>query len=166
MLSVRSWSRLARFGPTTPTRARRLADASVDPTEARKRGGLAGSSGHQSTTSNDRLPKRSRSCAMVQRIAALLSIRRSTGFRLTRPLSGQAADRPKSIISAVYPRSPDTEPLAEVSPISEVASVRVFRLLADASSGSPVTARPKVTPQKLLTLGECPELISVGSGSS
>jgi hypothetical protein len=24
----------ARFGPTTPTRARRLADASVDPTEA------------------------------------------------------------------------------------------------------------------------------------
>jgi hypothetical protein len=27
--------RLARFGPTTPTRARRLADASVDPTEAR-----------------------------------------------------------------------------------------------------------------------------------
>jgi hypothetical protein len=24
---------LARFGPTTPTRARRLADASVDPTE-------------------------------------------------------------------------------------------------------------------------------------
>jgi hypothetical protein len=29
-------STLARFGPTTPTRARRLADASVDPTEARK----------------------------------------------------------------------------------------------------------------------------------
>ena len=28
-------SRVARFGPTTPTRARRLADASVDPTEAR-----------------------------------------------------------------------------------------------------------------------------------
>src|SRR5262249_6854972 len=27
--------RIARFGPTTPTRARRLADASVDPTEAR-----------------------------------------------------------------------------------------------------------------------------------
>src|SRR5262249_34146456 len=27
---------LARFGPTTPTRAGRLADASVDPTEARK----------------------------------------------------------------------------------------------------------------------------------
>jgi hypothetical protein len=27
---------LARFGPTTPTRARRLADPSVDPTEARK----------------------------------------------------------------------------------------------------------------------------------
>jgi hypothetical protein len=26
---------LARFGPTTPTRARRLADASVDPTDAR-----------------------------------------------------------------------------------------------------------------------------------
>jgi hypothetical protein len=26
---------LARFGPTTPMRARRLADASVDPTEAR-----------------------------------------------------------------------------------------------------------------------------------
>jgi hypothetical protein len=26
---------LARVGPTTPTRARRLADASVDPTEAR-----------------------------------------------------------------------------------------------------------------------------------
>src|SRR6516164_4937625 len=30
------WSGLARFGPTTPTRAGRLADASVDPTEARK----------------------------------------------------------------------------------------------------------------------------------
>jgi hypothetical protein len=30
------WSGLARFGPTTPTRARRLADASVDPTDARK----------------------------------------------------------------------------------------------------------------------------------
>jgi hypothetical protein len=29
------WSGLARFGPTTPTRAGRLADASVDPTEAR-----------------------------------------------------------------------------------------------------------------------------------
>ena len=28
-------STLARFGPTTPTRARRLADASVDPTDAR-----------------------------------------------------------------------------------------------------------------------------------
>ena len=27
---------LARVGPTTPTRARRLADASVDPTDARK----------------------------------------------------------------------------------------------------------------------------------
>jgi hypothetical protein len=26
--------RFARFGPTTPTRARRLADASVDPTDA------------------------------------------------------------------------------------------------------------------------------------
>jgi hypothetical protein len=26
---------LARFGPTTPTRAGRLADASVDPTDAR-----------------------------------------------------------------------------------------------------------------------------------
>ena len=26
---------LARFGPTTPTRARRLADASVDPTKER-----------------------------------------------------------------------------------------------------------------------------------
>ena len=32
-----SGSNLARFGPTTPTRAGRLADASVDPTEARKR---------------------------------------------------------------------------------------------------------------------------------
>jgi hypothetical protein len=30
-------SGLARFGPTTPTRARRFADASVDPTEARYR---------------------------------------------------------------------------------------------------------------------------------
>jgi hypothetical protein len=30
------WSGLARFGPTTPTRARRLSDASVDPTDARK----------------------------------------------------------------------------------------------------------------------------------
>jgi len=28
-------SGLARFGPTTPTRATRVADASVDPTEAR-----------------------------------------------------------------------------------------------------------------------------------
>jgi len=28
-------SRVARFGPTTPTRAGRLPDASVDPTEAR-----------------------------------------------------------------------------------------------------------------------------------
>jgi hypothetical protein len=28
------WSGLARFGPTTPKRAGRLADASVDPTEA------------------------------------------------------------------------------------------------------------------------------------
>src|SRR6516165_4157326 len=33
---TRTASRVARFGPTTPTRARRLADASVDPTEARK----------------------------------------------------------------------------------------------------------------------------------
>jgi hypothetical protein len=31
---------LARFGPTTPTRAGRLADASVDPTEARNRRAL------------------------------------------------------------------------------------------------------------------------------
>ena len=31
-----------RFGPTTSTRARRLADASVDPTEARKATELAG----------------------------------------------------------------------------------------------------------------------------
>jgi hypothetical protein len=31
----RTDSRVARFGPTTPTRARRLADASVDPTDAR-----------------------------------------------------------------------------------------------------------------------------------
>ena len=30
----------ARFGPTTLTRARRLADASVDPTEARNGSGL------------------------------------------------------------------------------------------------------------------------------
>jgi len=30
------WSGLARFGPTTPTRAGGLADASVDPTDARK----------------------------------------------------------------------------------------------------------------------------------
>ena len=29
-----SESKLARFGPTTPTRAGRLADASVDPTDA------------------------------------------------------------------------------------------------------------------------------------
>jgi hypothetical protein len=31
---ARTDSRAARFGPTTPKRARRLADASVDPTEA------------------------------------------------------------------------------------------------------------------------------------
>src|SRR6516225_9009962 len=31
---VRTASRVARFGPTTPKRARRLADASVDPTDA------------------------------------------------------------------------------------------------------------------------------------
>jgi hypothetical protein len=30
------WSGFARFGPTTQTRAGRLADASVDPTDARK----------------------------------------------------------------------------------------------------------------------------------
>jgi hypothetical protein len=30
---------VARFGPTTPKRARRLAEASVDPTDARKAGG-------------------------------------------------------------------------------------------------------------------------------
>jgi hypothetical protein len=33
---ARPWSDLARVGPTTPTRARRLSDASVDPTDARK----------------------------------------------------------------------------------------------------------------------------------
>jgi hypothetical protein len=33
---LRFGSRFARFGPTTPTRARRLADASVDHTDARK----------------------------------------------------------------------------------------------------------------------------------
>ena len=32
---IRTDCGVARFGPTTPTRARRLADASVDPTEAR-----------------------------------------------------------------------------------------------------------------------------------
>jgi hypothetical protein len=32
---TRTDNRVARFGPTTPTRARRLADASVDPIEAR-----------------------------------------------------------------------------------------------------------------------------------
>jgi hypothetical protein len=32
----RTCGRVARFGPTTPTRAGRLADASVDHTEARK----------------------------------------------------------------------------------------------------------------------------------
>jgi hypothetical protein len=31
---------LARFGPTTPKRARRLADASVDPTDARNVQGI------------------------------------------------------------------------------------------------------------------------------
>jgi hypothetical protein len=31
------WSGLTRFGPTTPTRAGRLSDASVDPTEAQSR---------------------------------------------------------------------------------------------------------------------------------
>jgi hypothetical protein len=35
-LIIRTDCRVARLGPTTPTRARRLADASVDPTEARK----------------------------------------------------------------------------------------------------------------------------------
>jgi hypothetical protein len=34
-------SAVARFGPTTPTRARKLADASVDPTEARNDAGQA-----------------------------------------------------------------------------------------------------------------------------
>jgi hypothetical protein len=34
--SLRTESRFARVGPTTPTRAGRLADASVDPTDARK----------------------------------------------------------------------------------------------------------------------------------
>jgi hypothetical protein len=33
-------SKLARVGPTTPKRASRLADASVDPTEARKLAGF------------------------------------------------------------------------------------------------------------------------------
>src|SRR5215813_4954663 len=48
--------RIARFGPTTPTRAGRLADASVDPTEARCAKRLPsvppvvnGSNGHQLT---------------------------------------------------------------------------------------------------------------------
>jgi hypothetical protein len=35
-LPMRTDRRVARFGPTTPTRARKLADASVDPTDARK----------------------------------------------------------------------------------------------------------------------------------
>jgi hypothetical protein len=35
LLIIGSDSRVARFGPTTPTRARRPLDASVDPTEAR-----------------------------------------------------------------------------------------------------------------------------------
>src|SRR5262249_40488905 len=35
-LTVGTENCLARVGPTTPTRAGRLADASVDPTEARK----------------------------------------------------------------------------------------------------------------------------------
>ena len=35
-LIIRSDCRVARFGPTTPTRATRLYDASVDPTDARK----------------------------------------------------------------------------------------------------------------------------------
>src|SRR5262249_17306472 len=35
-LIIRTDCRVARVGPTTPTRARRLYDASVDPTEARK----------------------------------------------------------------------------------------------------------------------------------
>ena len=34
-LIIRTECRIARFGPTTPTRAGRLADASVDPTDAR-----------------------------------------------------------------------------------------------------------------------------------
>jgi hypothetical protein len=34
-LIIGSDNRVARFGPTTPTRARRLTDASVDPTDAR-----------------------------------------------------------------------------------------------------------------------------------
>ena len=38
--SLQTPSRVARFGPTTPTRARRLDDASVDPTDARKTSGL------------------------------------------------------------------------------------------------------------------------------
>jgi hypothetical protein len=36
LLIIGNDSRVARFGPTTPTRAGRLADASVDHTEARK----------------------------------------------------------------------------------------------------------------------------------
>jgi hypothetical protein len=44
------WSGIARFGPTTPTSAGRLADASVDQTDARKQWGQEDHDGPDAAT--------------------------------------------------------------------------------------------------------------------